>query len=904
MSPKFSSPLRRNWAVGGVLIVAISSAPAHAALEGSTIEDITAAQHAGGTTLRLSFRAPPSELPYVFALDAPPRLVLDFASSAVDLRRSVSFGAGLTETATVISVPGRVRVVLALRQSVRHQLRLQGQDLWLDLAPAGEGPKLAGDKNSREKENGLIAPVAESLLVELEVNGQAVPGIVRADRLADSRLALPIEIWQMLGLRPVGDPVSLPDKTDGYALESVPNLAYRVDRARLVLALTVPAAAFNSSSYSLGNRAPLPLNPSSPGVYFNYNLTAQRQKRSSSFAGSFEAVVFNGPGSLVAGAVVRHQGNTTSVVRTDTYWRKDWPSEMKALVIGDAVGGDGGWSRPVRYGGVRYGRDFALAPGYISYPLPALAGSAALPSTVDVLVNKQRQSSASVKAGPFDLTNVPVVSGAGEINLVVRDLNGVETVLTQSYYSTPQLLATGLSDFSLEGGALRRNFGSATGDYSSAFAAGSYRYGVAPGLTLGGRTELQKTRQAGGVEATALLGTVAVARAAAAWSRSANGGSADRSGAHWLAAIERVTRHASGALRMERFGAGFAQFGAEESELRTKERLQANLGMTIGFGKTAGISYIRQTNWSGDRFTLAAANLGIALPGSAHLSVFASKQLAPDLSWHGGMHLIVPMGSQNTFFASSDRDPTGKRVNVVQASQLAPQGPGWGWNIRASDLASQHAQAGVTLNTNYAKLTADASAGAGANALRLGGDGSVGWFEGLSFATRRIDRGAFAVVRVGDLEGVEVSRSNQVMAVTNSQGLAFVPGLLPYQENVLTLNPDLLPLDIDLGGVKRVAVPYARSGVLLDFPVRRARNVLAILQQANGAPVPPGARVTLSPGNQEFIVAKRGKVYLMDVGAADHIEVRWNGGSCRLALGLDPGKRGETQVGPLVCGER
>jgi outer membrane usher protein len=96
-------------------------------------------------------------------------------------------------------------------------------------------------------------------------------------------------------------------------------------------------------------------------------------------------------------------------------------------------------------------------------------------------------------------------------------------------------------------------------------------------------------------------------------------------------------------------------------------------------------------------------------------------------------------------------------------------------------------------------------------------------------------------------------------------------------------------------------VPYARSGVMVNFPVRRSRNALVILHQADGTPVPPGARVTMSPSNEEYIVAKRGEVYLMDLQDDNRIDVRWKGEHCSLPLALDPAKGSEMQVGPLIC---
>jgi outer membrane usher protein FimD/PapC len=68
-------------------------------------------------------------------------------------------------------------------------------------------------------------------------------------------------------------------------------------------------------------------------------------------------------------------------------------------------------------------------------------------------------ATSSVQPGPFQLTNVPIVTGAGQMQLVVRDLLGRETVISQSYCIAPVLLAPGVTDFSFEAGALRENYG-------------------------------------------------------------------------------------------------------------------------------------------------------------------------------------------------------------------------------------------------------------------------------------------------------------------------------------------------------------------------------------------------------------------------------------------------------------
>ena len=688
------------------------------------------------------------------------------------------------------------------------------------------------------------APVAqaETLLLDVTINTQPLTRIVRAERLADGRLALPLDAWRDVRLRPpAGEPLALPDNQRGYALEEVDGLTYTVDRSRLALTITAPAAAFTSSVIDNGGRdGESPPNLSPPGFYVNYDASATSiERRLDSYGAIVEGVVFNGWGSIVTGVTLRGDGERNEAIRGDSYWRKDLPGPMETLVLGDTIGSGGSWSRPARYCGIRWARDFSLQPGFIAMPMPSLSGSAALPSTLDVMINNQRQQRQQVAPGPFELTNVPVVSGAGEINLVVRDLLGRESVISQSYYLSPRLLAPGLSDFSLEAGFLRENFGSRSNDYGDGFGAGTWRLGLNQALTCEARIELQQTRQAAGFELTGLLGTLGAAQAAAAVSN------ADGSqGGHYLLGLERSSPAGGGSLRWEYFDRDFGQFAAETGESRPRQRFSASLGLPL-FGKvSAGFNYTGQSDWEGDNFNIASANLGISLPWSVNLSAYASKRLNDGREWSIGAGLSMPLGVQRYAGIRTNRGSDGLVSTTGEINQSPPSGPGLGWRLRASDDNNQQWQAGLTWNTNVGALNAEVSdTSTDTPSLRLGASGSIGLLQGLPFATRNIGQGSFAVVKVGDLEGVPVYRSNQMAATTNGSGLALVPGLLPFQKNQITIDPSELPFDIQIGGVSESALPYARGGVFVDFPVRRSRNALLLLcRTANRCRPAPASR--------------------------------------------------------------
>ncbi|MBA2673167.1 fimbria/pilus outer membrane usher protein [Ramlibacter sp.] len=570
----------------------------------------------------------------------------------------------------------------------------------------------------------------ETLLLDVQVNGSVLPDVVRVERLADGRVILPAATWKTARLRPAGDTVVFSDSDGaGYALDAATGLHYRIDRSKLQLVIDAQPEAFDGTRISMsGTERDLP-NKASPGVYLNYDVTMTAGEGSSSRGGLVEMVAFNHLGALVSGsALTSSSSDGLRHVRTETYARKDWPGTMESLVVGDAIGSAGAWSRPVRFGGVRYARDFSLAPGYITTPMPAINGSAALPSTVDVLVNNQRQSSTSVPAGPFALTDVPLVNGAGDLNVVVRDLRGVETVVSQSYYTAAALLAPELSDFSFEAGALRRNFGSESNDYGPVFASGTYRYGLDAQTTVGARAELQRARQAIGADATRLLGTYAVAQGALAVSQSDAG-----SGAHWLAGIDRVTPGGGASALWEHSTDNYRAFGAGEREARARDRLRIGGGMRLNDTFNAGLSYTRQTSWNADSFSLAGATLGVRLPGNASLSLYASRELVTG-GWSAGVNLVVPLEGGKILAANTTRQVDGATTTAVQATQATPAGPGVGWSVRASNAAGQRARAQATLNTNHVQVAAEANAGKDNNAVRLSANGSVGWLEGQAFA--------------------------------------------------------------------------------------------------------------------------------------------------------------------------
>jgi outer membrane usher protein len=356
-------------------------------------------------------------------------------------------------------------------------------------------------------------------------------------------------------------------------------------------------------------------------------------------------------------------------------------------------------------------------------------------------------------------------------------------------------------------------------------------------------------------------------------------------------------------LRWEYFERDFVQFAAVTNESRSRERLSAGLGALLPGNVSASINYTAQRSWDDDRLDLLTVNLSMTLPAGIYMGSYLSQNLGTGHNWSAGITFSMSLGSQRTANASTSLARNGNMINRAELSQSPPGGLGSGWRLGFSDDPDQRWRGGLARNTNRGSFRAEAADSANSPAFRLSASGAIGWLSGHAFATRTIGPGSFAVVKVGSIKDVPIYRSNQLIASTNARGVALIPGLLPYQANQLTIDPVELPFDIQIQSVKLMVVPFARSGLLVDFPVNRSRNALVLLSQADGLLVPAGARVTVSPDESSFLVGKRGEAYLMNLSDRNHLRVQWKDGACELILTLNPAGPSEPRIGPLTCGE-
>jgi len=166
----------------------------------------------------------------------------------------------------------------------------------------GSSKSRTSSKNGHAKSG--YGKVPQTLLLDVTINTQKLGDVIRAEKLADGRLALPMAAWLEARLRPAGEKLALPDGYEGYALDAVKGLQYKLNGAKLTLDITAPAEVFETSTLNEKHGGETTPNSATPGGYLNYNLSATQSSLGTSYGAFIEGIAFNGlGGSLVTGGV-------------------------------------------------------------------------------------------------------------------------------------------------------------------------------------------------------------------------------------------------------------------------------------------------------------------------------------------------------------------------------------------------------------------------------------------------------------------------------------------------------------------------------------------------------------------------------------------------------------------------
>ena len=752
---------------------------------------------------------------------------------------------------------------------------------------------------------------ASAELLAVRINGIDQDGSVVAYRLVGGWLAVPVQSLVDWHITPPNGPRLRFENADYVRLDTIDGLRWHVDPKDQILVIDVGASAFRRNGVEVAKQVKALKLPPVNGGYVNYDFSAQvdappsPEKRTSAVAAVFDAGGSTAYGGGRTSIVTRAGTAGSGVTRLDSTWTVDQPDDLSSVQLGDTLGATGQWGRAVRFGGVRWSTDFSTRPGFVAFPLPGVKGEATVPSIVDLYVNNTHQLQGTVQPGPFDLPDVPVVTGQGQIKMVVHDLLGREQVIVQPYYVTPSLLKPGLHDFSFEAGAVRDNYGIDSFSYGRMLAVATDRAGVTSTFTREFRVEVLREQQTAGAGGILLVDNAATANASVAVSHSGSGG-----GSLFTGGVDRQSDAWSVSMQGHFATRNFAQVGQSYNGA-PPQRISFNASAATGVGSGGiGINALVQTDWAGGSFRTYSFNYGHKVGWLGYASVYASKTTGDSRGYSVGLFFTQSFGADSNATESMFRshDHTDDSVNpdsrsnqsTLQLQSSTPSGPGFGYRALLEGGDSQRVLGEGFWQTDTALMNLGLARQGRDTSLRVGASGGVAVMpEGMFFA-RRID-GSFAVVEVGDYSGVRVTRDNQVVARTDANGHAFVGGLRGYENNRIGIEAADLPLDAQVDSLDVIVAPAARAGVSIAFPVQHIRSATLRIVDAAGKPVPPGSVVHAKGQKRDFPVGFDGRLFL--TGLPDHgtYVAEWPDASCQFDVEWKPVQDDVPDLGVVVC---
>lgn len=340
-----------------------------------------------------------------------------------------------------------------------------GTAVWLclALAPAAAQEAAAPERDSAAPPEGapqlfdLVGPVNlnDRYLgdIEMRVSASGEGGELDVERLASLLQPLISEpAYQELAA------LAAQGRMAGFDAASVGGLVVTYDSATLGVGVSLPASARVRNTIRLsGQEAPVPDRFADPGdvvagvqllgrktfSYAGEPFSDQAAARAEGFLtiGGFD-------GYTISSALDYLPGTDNSFELDGVTLTRDFFDSALRLQAGSVLPQPVGFQSSLPITGIGVSRRYQDIRPFQNI---RQTGRESLllerPSTVDVYVNGLLTNSLTLAPGPYDLDELALAWGSNDVQLVVRDGAGQESVIERSVFYSPILLGPGISDF-------------------------------------------------------------------------------------------------------------------------------------------------------------------------------------------------------------------------------------------------------------------------------------------------------------------------------------------------------------------------------------------------------------------------------------------------------------------------
>lgn len=258
------------------------------------------------------------------------------------------------------------------------------------------------------------------------------------------------------------------------------------------LSLSESAMAIDSLSYEQAEHVVLPTQTANWALLSQLNLNHQRsnnnQAYNSAFEGLFDANIGGGTGINGHASLFWTQSHNenSQFYRGDVRLFYDQVETPLRITLGDTQSRSSGHLSGYQLGGLSLDKAYAqlqpqrnLSPGNSQVFVLERAAS------IEIYVNDFMVSRVRLRAGRYDVNDLPLTSGSNKIRLVVTYNNGDTDQFDFTSHYNAQLLAAGISDYSVALGYLSSIDRNVYHYGDELLLSGMYEYGISDALTLG-----------------------------------------------------------------------------------------------------------------------------------------------------------------------------------------------------------------------------------------------------------------------------------------------------------------------------------------------------------------------------------------------------------------------------------
>ncbi len=768
----------------------------------------------------------------------------------------------------------------------------------------------------------FASATTETLLLDVQINGRAI-GKIGEFTLRDGVLLATRNELHELGIRGPQGLVSRESREQSVspdslvALSDLLGLRWRIDQQSQTIYLVATDDRLLPSVLERNDRPRSQDNAdpeieSGTGVTLNYDVGTTVKGTQAGSSSSFDLRAFSPWGILSSGmlayagvgkATMDPASAPNRMVRLDTLYTFSDVGAMRRYSLGDVITGGLSWTRPVRLTGVQFRSDFSLRPDLVTFPLPSFGGTAAVPSTVDVLANGNLVLSHQVDAGPFEIPQLPVVNGANTVSITVTNALGQQVSITRPVYASTSLLAPGLQTFSAQVGLVRREWGQLSNDYGKVAAIGDYSLGLTRNVTVEASTEATPGTALAGAGAVVGVGSLGILNASATASAGSDGG-----GARVSFGAQRISNFVSFGTSEILSSRGFQDVASLNGDAIQRRLLSVTGGLELRRLGSLGVSYA-ETRQDPSPHPLGGDAIvgqhGQVLSVSyslqfSRMSVYANE--FKDFANTGGNGLragvIIPLGRRQSVELSGGSDEGYGEARIQRSVAEIGQ---WGYDAYVSGGDLTHAFIQAQYKSPLGLFTAGVDQEGSKPTLRVNSQGALSWLDRTIFASNSI-YDSFAVVDTNGLSDVHVLDENRDVGATNGKGRLLVPDLRAFEVNHLAINPNDVPVDSTLDSAIRNVKPQDRSGIVVRFPVRISHAALLRLVDDAGIPLPVGSKVVLRAAEITFPVGYDGEAYVQELSALNQLDAELpDGRKCSASFDYLPIKGAIPTFGPLRC---